>query len=119
MKSPYFMTLVQPHARHTSFIPRISFFLVCRGHGTYLVDGKLLASVAGTVEKVNKLIYVQPPKSRYRDLKFTRLHTLVDCRYNGQVGDVVVGRIVEVCCQDHVTPPIPTPLFPWAHTLVE
>lgn len=36
--------------------------------------------MAGVVEKINKLIYVQPPKSRY----------------NGQVGDVVVGRILEV-----------------------
>lgn len=37
---------------------------VCRGHGTYAVDGKLLASVAGVVERVNKLIYVRPLKSR-------------------------------------------------------
>ena len=36
-----------------------------RGHGTYSVDGKLLASVAGVVERVNKLIYVKPLKSRY------------------------------------------------------
>ena len=36
----------------------------CRGHGTYAEDGKLLASVAGVVEKVNLLIYVKPLKSR-------------------------------------------------------
>lgn len=51
-----------------------------RGHGTYAMDGELRASVAGVVAKVNKLIYVQPLKSRY----------------NGQVGDVVIGRILEV-----------------------
>ncbi|KAL5483723.1 hypothetical protein EMCRGX_G020131 [Ephydatia muelleri] len=51
-----------------------------RGHGTYTCDGKLYASVAGVVERVNKLICVKPLKSRY----------------NGEVGDVVVGRIIEV-----------------------
>lgn len=35
-----------------------------RGHGTYAADGKLIASVAGVVERVNKLIYVKPLKSR-------------------------------------------------------
>ena len=42
--------------------------------------GKLLASVAGVVEKVNKLICVQPLQSRYV----------------GEIGDVVVGRVTEV-----------------------
>jgi len=52
-----------------------------RGHGTYIDDrGRLVASVAGTVERVNKLISVRPPKARY----------------TGEVGDVVVGRVVEV-----------------------
>ncbi|VDD90039.1 unnamed protein product [Enterobius vermicularis] len=51
-----------------------------RGHGTYLEGSQLLASVAGAVYQVNKLIFVQPLKSRY----------------NGEIGDVVVGRIVEV-----------------------
>lgn len=35
-----------------------------RGHGTYLMDDEIRASVAGSVERVNKLIYVQPLKSR-------------------------------------------------------
>ncbi|CAI9622512.1 unnamed protein product [Staurois parvus] len=43
-------------------------------------EDKLLGSVAGVVEKVNKLICVRPPRTRY----------------NGEVGDVVVGRITEV-----------------------
>ncbi|PIK58707.1 putative exosome complex component RRP4-like [Apostichopus japonicus] len=36
-----------------------------RGHGTYFEDTKLLASVAGVVETVNKLIHVNPLKTRY------------------------------------------------------
>ncbi|XP_038046466.1 exosome complex component RRP4-like [Patiria miniata] len=51
-----------------------------RGHGTYMEEDKLHASVAGVVETVNKLICVKPLKTRY----------------NGEVGDVVIGRITEV-----------------------
>jgi len=43
-------------------------------------DGKLVATTCGVVEHVNKLLYVRPLKHRYA----------------GSVGDVVVGRIVEV-----------------------
>lgn len=51
-----------------------------RGHGTQLVDDKLVATVCGTVERVNLLVYVKPLKTRYAP----------------QMGDVVVGRITEV-----------------------
>eukprot|EP00092_Neocalanus_flemingeri_P013462 GFUD01014518.1.p1 GENE.GFUD01014518.1~~GFUD01014518.1.p1 ORF type:complete len:293 (+),score=82.28 GFUD01014518.1:52-930(+) len=51
-----------------------------RGHGTYMAEDVLFASVAGVVERVNKLISVTPLKTRY----------------NGEIGDVVVGRVVEV-----------------------
>ncbi|KAJ8977659.1 hypothetical protein NQ317_002461 [Molorchus minor] len=51
-----------------------------RGHGTYEEDTVLKASVAGVREQVNNLISVRPLKSRY----------------NGDIGDVVVGRITEV-----------------------
>lgn len=51
-----------------------------RGHGTYEEGGDLKASVAGVKEQVNKLVSVRPLKSRY----------------NGQVGEVLVGRIMEV-----------------------
>jgi exosome complex component RRP4 len=52
-----------------------------RGHGTYIDNrGRLVASIAGKVERVNKLISVRPPKARY----------------TGEVGDVVVGCVVEV-----------------------
>jgi len=54
-----------------------------RGHGTYVEEEDVLASVAGTVERVNKLISVRALKSRY----------------NGEIGDLVVGRITEVAAK--------------------
>ena len=54
-----------------------------RGHGTYVNksdNDSLKASVAGVVTKVNRLISVQPLRSKYQ----------------GEIGDVIVGRIVEV-----------------------
>lgn len=75
--------------------------LIVSGHGTYLLsedheddmdtddkdkndneDGKheLYASLAGTVERVNKLVSV----------------IVTHARYTPQIGDVVVGRVVEV-----------------------
>lgn len=52
-----------------------------RGHGTYVDDENTLrASVAGVLEKVNKLISIKPLKARYQ----------------GEIGDVIVGRITEV-----------------------
>jgi exosome complex component RRP4 len=53
-----------------------------KGHGTMVSeDGKyIVATVAGVVERVNKLLTVRPLKSRYFP----------------SVGDVVVGRVVEV-----------------------
>ncbi len=53
-----------------------------RGHGTLLrkSDGALVATVAGVVERVSKLVSVRPLRARY----------------HGEVGDVVVARVVEV-----------------------
>ncbi|KAF8605795.1 hypothetical protein BDV93DRAFT_537182 [Ceratobasidium sp. AG-I] len=51
-----------------------------RGHGTFIESEQVIASVAGTVERVNKLVSVKPVKSRYTP----------------EVGDLVVGRITEV-----------------------
>ncbi|KAG8704839.1 exosome non-catalytic core subunit rrp4 [Ceratobasidium sp. 395] len=51
-----------------------------RGHGTFVEGEQVIASVAGTVERVNKLVSVKPVKSRYTP----------------EVGDLVVGRISEV-----------------------
>lgn len=53
----------------------------CRGHGTLVRDDTLVATVCGVVERVNKLITVKT------------LHR----RYGAEVGDVVVGRVTEVC----------------------
>jgi len=60
-----------------------------RGHGTYLAvaeEGeeagtRIVATVAGTVTKVNKLLSVKPLRARYTP----------------DIGDLVVGRIMEVC----------------------
>lgn len=62
-----------------------------RGHGTYVEtvavdDGRtqqkrLIASVVGTVQRVNKLVLVQSSSSS---------------TYTGHVGDLVVGRIIQV-----------------------
>jgi len=51
-----------------------------RGHGTYIKDGYLIASVCGVVERVNKFVFVRPLKSRF----------------TGDIGDVIVGRVSEV-----------------------
>ena len=50
------------------------------GHGTLLVDNKMIATVSGHIERVNKLISVRPLSSRYV----------------GDIGDIVVGRIAEL-----------------------
>lgn len=60
-----------------------------RGHGTYLAiaeEGEeagtsIVATVVGTVTKVNKLLSVKPLRARYTP----------------DIGDLVVGRIMEVC----------------------
>ena len=51
-----------------------------RGHGTDIKGEKLIATVSGKIERINKLISVKPMKAKYE----------------GEVGDVVVGRIKEV-----------------------
>ncbi|AEO64557.1 f3cd7fcc-d948-48b7-85fe-9f1e6a49dfc4 [Thermothielavioides terrestris] len=53
-----------------------------RGHGTYATPGTatIVSSVAGTISRTNKLLSVRPLRARYTP----------------EVGDLVVGRIVEV-----------------------
>ncbi len=46
----------------------------------YVEDNKMIASVCGVVERVNKLISVRPYKSRYVP----------------KIGDVVIGRVTDV-----------------------
>ncbi|KAI9788397.1 MAG: exosome non-catalytic core subunit rrp4 [Peltula sp. TS41687] len=53
-----------------------------RGHGTFVTPDttSIIATVAGTVQKTNKLLSVRPLRARYTP----------------EIGDLVVGRIVEV-----------------------
>ncbi|KAK7522015.1 hypothetical protein IWZ03DRAFT_107664 [Phyllosticta citriasiana] len=53
-----------------------------RGHGTYVPEGstEILSTVAGTVLKTNKLLSITPLRARYLP----------------EIGDLIVGRIVEV-----------------------
>ncbi|GJQ14065.1 hypothetical protein GpartN1_g5856.t1 [Galdieria partita] len=53
---------------------------VVRGHGTMVQGTRLTSTVAGLVERVNKLVAVLP----------------IRARYSAEVGDVVVGRIRDV-----------------------
>ncbi len=53
-----------------------------RGHGTYITPTttSIISSVAGTITRTNKLLSVRPLRARYTP----------------EIGDLVVGRIVEV-----------------------
>jgi len=51
-----------------------------QGRNTIIRNGQLVATVCGVVERVNKLVLVNPLKSRYL----------------GDIGDVVVGRVEEI-----------------------
>ncbi|KAJ4842911.1 exosome non-catalytic core subunit rrp4 [Turnera subulata] len=53
---------------------------VLRGHGTMDRDGQVVATLCGVVERVNKLVYVRTLRARYKP----------------EVGDIIVGRVVEV-----------------------
>ncbi|KAK8479210.1 hypothetical protein V6N11_046090 [Hibiscus sabdariffa] len=50
-----------------------------KGHGTTDLNGELVATVCGVVERINKLVYVRGLRARYKP----------------EVGDIVVGRVVE------------------------
>ncbi|CAK8563756.1 unnamed protein product [Lathyrus sativus] len=53
---------------------------VLKGHGTADLEGEVVATLCGVVERVNKLVYVRALRSRYKP----------------EVGDIVIGRVVEV-----------------------
>ncbi|KAL9255268.1 Exosome complex component RRP4-like protein [Drosera capensis] len=53
---------------------------VLKGHGTSELDGEVVATLCGVVERVNKLVYVRALRARYKP----------------ETGDIIVGRIVEV-----------------------
>lgn len=72
-----------------------------RGHGTYLEGSMFHSSLAGTLQRVDKLITVSAHKQRLETCNqyVTILVTLIFCaycgyiRYSGEVGDLIVGRI--------------------------
>lgn len=51
-----------------------------KGHGTTELNGEVVATVCGVVERVNKLVYVRTLRARYKP----------------EVGDIIVGRVIEV-----------------------
>ncbi|CAL0321228.1 unnamed protein product [Lupinus luteus] len=53
---------------------------ILKGHGTADLNGEVVATLCGIVERVNKLIYVRGLRSRYKP----------------EVGDIIIGRVVEV-----------------------
>ncbi|EXB39314.1 hypothetical protein L484_025009 [Morus notabilis] len=53
---------------------------VLKGHGTSELNGEVVATVCGVVERVNKLVYVRALRARYKP----------------EVGDIIVGRVVVV-----------------------
>jgi exosome complex component RRP4 len=58
----------------------LKFNLKRSGHGTFIDQETVISSVAGTIERVNKLVSVRAIRTRY----------------NPEVGDLIVGRITEV-----------------------
>ncbi|CAA6654078.1 unnamed protein product [Spirodela intermedia] len=53
---------------------------VLKGHGTSELDGQVVATLCGVVERVNKLVYVRTLRARYKP----------------EIGDIIVGRVIEV-----------------------
>ncbi|XP_052170588.1 exosome complex component RRP4 homolog [Diospyros lotus] len=53
---------------------------VLKGHGTTELEGEVVATVCGVVERVNKLVYVRALRARYKP----------------EIGDIIVGRVIEI-----------------------
>ncbi|XP_038982795.1 exosome complex component RRP4 homolog [Phoenix dactylifera] len=53
---------------------------ILKGHGTSELDGQVVATLCGVVERVNKLVYVRALRARYKP----------------EVGDIIVGRVIEI-----------------------
>lgn len=66
------------------------------GHGTYVENEEVVASVAGTIERVNKLVTVRAIRTKYVLAYIDSPTSQTNARYNPEVGDLVVGRITEV-----------------------
>lgn len=53
---------------------------ILKGHGTADMDGRVVATLCGVVERINKLVYVRPLRARYKP----------------EIGDIIIGRVIEV-----------------------
>lgn len=53
---------------------------ILKGHGTAEMDGRVVATLCGVVERVNKLVYIRSLRARYKP----------------EIGDIIIGRVVEV-----------------------
>lgn len=53
---------------------------ILKGHGTSQLNGQVVATLCGVVERVNKLVYVRALRARYKP----------------EVGDIIVGRVIEI-----------------------
>nr|GMD60981.1 exosome complex component RRP4 homolog [Ipomoea batatas] len=53
---------------------------ILKGHGTAEMDDRVVATLCGVVERVNKLVYVRSLRARYKP----------------EVDDIIVGRVIEV-----------------------
>ncbi|KAK6164725.1 hypothetical protein DH2020_001589 [Rehmannia glutinosa] len=53
---------------------------ILKGHGTAEMDGRVVATLCGVVERVNKLVYVRSLRARYKP----------------EIGDIIIGRVIEV-----------------------
>ncbi|KAL6500425.1 exosome non-catalytic core subunit rrp4 [Orobanche hederae] len=53
---------------------------ILKGHGTVDMDGRVVATLCGVVERVNKLVYVRALRARYKP----------------EIGDIIIGRVTEV-----------------------
>lgn len=53
---------------------------ILKGHGTAEMDGRVVATLCGVVERVNKLVYVRTLRARYKP----------------EIGDIIIGRVIEV-----------------------
>ncbi|KAL6339921.1 hypothetical protein AAG906_035012 [Vitis piasezkii] len=53
---------------------------VLKGHGTLELDGEVVATLCGVVERVNKLVYIRTLRARYKP----------------ETGDIIVGRVTEI-----------------------
>lgn len=64
-----------------------------RGHGTYVQDENILASVAGTLERVNKLVSVKPLRTKCVFLSLPRPSFLLSNSHSPLVGTAAKSEI--------------------------